>query len=497
MKTYTLDQLSNFSSEQIDQIQQGIDNDISEYLAEHEEELSILKPREMDELKGSYTNTMENLRLLQKAIVACFKTESSAGYPEFIYNIDLSDGSIETNKNGRRTPYYIRHLAPCTTAMLHYVDGKCNDVFVIIPPIKSEERTIEKILLECKGEFEEARSKELSAFERGNFEEEPELPFFTKDCKLLEAISDNKNKSGNNGELANISKLFVVPRDIYRLTVTSKYPGDLEELIENFEKKFPEFIKFENGERNSYKKDISENSRIYYDIKKTAKITNPETKKSIFVEFQFKQNCMFFAHIRSHAAYEKYRILEAKYKKAVEQLKKKKDDQELKNRVKQLEKQMEEARQLCINIHKSAVHQSNFYLMHKLFWLEENARGLHEDAMPMIKEELKKNYIVESREPFDGATAFITNQDEWLNKSYYLKMIGALPESFDEFGKNAKIHINKEWANLADTELTDFQNITAMAIKYQPLIRKIQKQGNGGEELDANMLLNLISQNDR
>ena len=95
MKTYTLDQLSNFSSEQIDQIQQGIDNDVSEYLAEHEEELSILKPREMDELKGSYTNTMENLRLLQKAIVACFKTDSSAGYPEFIYNINLSDGSIE------------------------------------------------------------------------------------------------------------------------------------------------------------------------------------------------------------------------------------------------------------------------------------------------------------------------------------------------------------------------------------------------------------------
>ena len=89
MKTYTLDQLSNFSSEQIDQIQQGIDNDISEYLAEHEEELSILKPREMDELKGSYTNTMENLRLIQKAIVACFKTENSAGYPEFIYNINL------------------------------------------------------------------------------------------------------------------------------------------------------------------------------------------------------------------------------------------------------------------------------------------------------------------------------------------------------------------------------------------------------------------------
>ena len=342
-----------------------------------------------------------------------------------------------------------------------------------------------------------ARNKELKVFENGNFEEEPELPFFTKDCKLLEAIADNRNRCGSGGQLANISKLFVVPRDIYRLTVTSKYPGDLEELIENFEKKFPDFIKFENGERNSYKKDISENSRIYYDIKKTAKITNPETGKSIFVEFQFKQNCMFFAHIRSHAAYEKYRILEAKYKKAVEQLKKKKEDQELKSRVKQLEKQMEDARQLCINIHKSAVHQSNFYLMHKLFWLEENARGLHEDATPMIKEELRKNYIIESIEPFEGATAFITGQDEYLNKSYYLKMIGALPESFDEFGKNAKIHINKEWANLADTELADFHNVTAMAIKYQPLIRKIQKQRSSGDELDANTLLNLISQNDR
>lgn len=34
-------------------------------------------------------------------------------------------------------------------------------------------------------------------------------------------------------------------------------------------------------------------------------------------------------------------------------------------------------KELCLKIHRNAVHQSNLYLMHKLLWLDDNARGLH------------------------------------------------------------------------------------------------------------------------
>ena len=55
-------------------------------------------------------------------------------------------------------------------------------------------------------------------------------------------------------------------------------------------------------------------------------------------------------------------------------------------------------------------------------------------------------------------------------------MIGILPESFDELGKNAKIHINKAWENLTDSDIKNFDLITATAIKYQDIIRAMQKE---------------------
>ena len=45
----------------------------------------------------------------------------------------------------------------------------------------------------------------------------------------------------------------------------------IEKLIKQMEKRFPDYIKFEDGERNQYKTDIDENPRCYFDIKKTAK----------------------------------------------------------------------------------------------------------------------------------------------------------------------------------------------------------------------------------
>jgi len=506
MKTYTPDQLVILDSGQIDQVQKSIDGDALAFLDDKKEELDFLNPEEQAHLKEYYTDTMEKYRLLYEAVVSGFATPNSTGFPEYIYNINLKDGSIETDRNGRHISYSTEILAPCTTAMLHYINSECNNVYVIIPPIKGVERTTEKLISECIREYKTERAQNLEKFAEPPFEEEPELPFPLKTetalrCPTAAALEDMRGAAKTQQSLLNIAKKEILPKDIYRLSITSKYQGDLEELIKELEAKFPPYIKFEKGERNLYKKNLSENTRNYFDIKKTARITIPNSNRTFYIEFQFKQTNMFFAHIRSHSAYEEYRILEAKYLALKEAEQKRKTPHPAnRQKLQQLKKQCEEKKELCLKIHRNAVHQSNLYLMHKLLWLDDNARGLHRQPdFPDGKykhsvDTLKNNYIIENYEPFDGATAFTTSPDEYLNKSYYLKMVGILPESFDELGKNAKEHVNKAWNNLTPADIKDFSRITSMAIKYQDVVRGIQKQRR---MLDSAALLNVFAQNER
>ncbi len=464
MKTYSLDQFAKFEYEQINDIQRSIDEDAQAYIYEHMEVLrQFLTEEEIQCLINNYTNTMEKCRLIHKAIIRVFDTEENPGYPKDIFNINLSDGTIE-KKKGRTPPYFMRHLAPCNSAMLHYKHSN-DDIFIITPPVKGVDRTIEKTISECSEEYKDFKNKFFNNL-RPVRKDEQKLPSFKPPYVY------------KNTALKPVLVYHKLPKDIFRLTVTSRYRSNIEDLIKKMEKLFPEYIKFEEGERNQYNRDIDENPRCYFDIKKTAKITIPGTNESFFVEFQFKQTHMFFAHTRSHSAYEDYRILEAKYRKLSQEQTKEGKLEENKSKLFQLKKQCNEKKELCVNIHRSAVHQSNLYLFRRLFWLNENANALHDtrEREAFAERFLRENYIIESHEPFDGATAFSTDNNEYLNKCHYLKWLGVLPESFNEFSKNAKNIIFKEWSDLSDTELAQFDNITKMAIKYQPIIRSLQKK---------------------
>ena len=513
MKTYRLNQFTKYTPEDMERVQKTCDTEDLDYIEQKKEDLLKVMPvSEFNNFKENFTNTMEKFRFLCNAIVQGFSTRSNPGFPENIYNIDLSDGSIETDKNGRKIGYSTEVIAPCTTSMLHYINKNCNDVYVIMPPIKNIVRAIEKILEERLRERQEKRDGELARFEGGLIEEEPELPLtystqnkkFTlttesSACPLKQLIAQNKNKKQTENALINYTKEGCLPRDIYRLTVTATYPEELEELIKNLGENFPSYIKFEDGERNLYKEKLSKNKRIYFDIKKTAVITIPNTNISFTVEFQFKQTNMFFAHIRSHKAYEDYRKLEAEYLKACDLYQKKKTT-ELKKKMLQLRKQCEEKKALCVKIHRNAVHQSNMYLMNKILWIDDNSRGLYrlpcddDGRYQTSLETLRKNYIVEDYIPFDGATQFTTDENEYLNKTYYLKMVKILPESFDELGKGAKEKVNKVWSSLTDADIRNFDRITSTAIKYQDEIRAIQKRRH---IMDDNAILHAMAEHTR
>ena len=152
LNTYTLDTIRDFSSASIDSVQEDIDKTAVEYIKSREDELKFLNDHEKKMIYDSYTNTMETFRLIFNAIVKSFKTENKPGFPENVYNINLKTGEIEADKNGY-IEYSTRHLAPCTTSMLYYINGECNDVFVICPPIKDVHRSIEKMILECYAEY--------------------------------------------------------------------------------------------------------------------------------------------------------------------------------------------------------------------------------------------------------------------------------------------------------------------------------------------------------
>ena len=502
MKTYSADQLVKMGSEQIEQLQQNCDEDALNYIEEKTDQLRFLGTKDLSHLKEYYTDTMEKYRLLYDAFVQALSNEYKIGFPEHIYNINLDNGDIETDKNGRRINYTTEILAPCTTSILHYINNECNDMYIVFPPVKDIERTIEKLIEERKREHQELINKNLH-----NLEEEPELPFnlspAVAHCPTIYNLQQTRSSLPGNHALVNIASDQLLPKDIYRLSITSRYPQDLGALIKQFETDFPDYIQFESDERNYYQKPLSQNPRRYLDRKKIARITIPGSNRFFYVEFQFKQTNMFFAHIRSHSVYEQFRVLDSKYQTAVEHLQKKKNTvgyEEAKNKVALLKKQCEEKRELCVDIHKSAIHQSNFYVMNRVMWMDKNADGLHHPKNSRGQYEnsieyLKNNYIVENYEPFDGAMAFATTPNEFLNKSYYLKMIGSLPESFDELGKHAKVHINKAWENLTSSDIKNFDLITSTAIKYQDIIRKIQKKQQR-LELDSKLLPQAIWERD-
>jgi len=505
---YPARQLVKHSIEDIAKAQTNEDEENRQYLKDNLSENSLLSPHEQELILEYYTETMEKYRLIYNAFIKVFSNGYVPGYPKNIYGIDLSDGSVDTDKDGRRISYGAKVLAPCSSTAAQFIDASCGKVYVIFPPIKSAKRTLEKVLDERTREIKQFKQEQLKRTIDMALEAEQNTklePFHiskkasksgTLNRPLIQQQADLKYEPVTTDFIHNIARENILPRDIYRLSILAKHRKNLEDLISELEQKFPDYIKFEDGERNQYKKHLSELKRGYIDIKRIAYITDPKSHCTFAVEFQFKQTNMFYAHIRSHRAYEEYRILDAKYKKLKEtfQNKKSSSNSKAKTELTTLAKKRDDKLQLCEQIHKSALHQSNLYLMQEIMWMDDSARGMgnkpnangHYEASIQF---LKDNYIVENYEPFDGFTAFATHEKEHLNKSYFLKLLGKLPESFDELSKNAPEHIKKIWNTLEAGDVDKFKNITNTAIRYQSIVREIQKERQTEEKSSEKTIL--------
>ena len=474
MENYQIDALGSLTPEDIDAIQKQRDTEARDFLEEHREILiKALGPKGFEALCKLYTNTMKKQSFLfngpRKAL--------GQRQPEAIYNLNLETGEIETNKNGKRVRYRTAVIAPCTTTAIRYWHGECGQVDMIYPPMKGPERTVEKIIDERLKEHQELIDRSMQSL--CSLEEQLDrplsLPPLDDHCptakKIMWQYQNNQTEASDQKRaqkaFQNIREDDIIPRDIFRLSVLVKFPEHIDIIIRHFEKNFPYYIKFNKRDDNQYKKTISQNPRFYFDRKKTAEVCIPNSDEKFFIEFQFKQKNMFYAHIRSHKAYEIYREALADFEKSHSLADK---------------KRCNDAQKLCLDIHKNAVHQSNLYLLSEIAWADDNERTyirpLTSNGQYLASQEMiERNYIVETYDaPFDGVTAFSTNNNEYLNKCCYLKLIGLLPENFDELGKYAKVHINKAWQTLTPADLNNFNIITEAAIRYQDIIRAKQQR---------------------
>ena len=470
-ENYMLNEVSTLTSAQMNQLQLQKDMARQEFISEMANAVPC-SAQEIVELKTAFSNTMETTRTI------CMDLETALGHPKAIYNMNLKSGNVETNKNGKRIRYSTAGVAPCTTSVWRFLVDSCGEVDVIVAPIKSIKRTFEKILSERIKEHKELSTKKLTELNQVSEQEEQSFfdtfsllddhcPTIIELAKLYQNETKNhKQKNKMQKAFDDINKDSLIPRDIFRLSVLVKFPEQIGIIARRLEKNFKN-ITFTERDDDRYRLPLSENERLYFDRKKTG-MTIMTGNIPIYIEFQFKQKNMFYAHIRSHIAYEEYRELMATYNKTQDPADKKK---------------ALAAKRRCFEIHKNAVHQSNLYLLDHISWLDDNNIGFQKNPFKSNGQflesitMLEKNYIVSSyNPPFDGVKAFATSNDEYLNKACYLKLIGLLPESFDELGKRAKIEINKAWHNMTPTDIENFNRITATAIKYQDVIRRIQQE---------------------
>jgi len=477
MQTYSVDDIARLDPKDVDAIAERNDNNAREFFYSQQKELTtVLGESGFQQLCNLFSGSMKKVGKIYNYIREAFHVRQ----PESIFSIDLETGEVKTNKNSKRNRYSTSVVSSFTTTTWRFWTAECGPVDVVDPPMKSPERTIAKIFEERIKEHKELISKKMKELSGFDTEEQRENSFFESlslvddhcptikqlrnlYCLERQTLVESKRVQSTFKEIREDN---LIPKDIFRLSVLVKFPEHIDAIVKHFKKNCPSFMKFDKRDDNQYDKTLSQNPRLYFDRKLSAWIFMPETNEKFYVEIEFKQRNQFYAHIRSHKAYELYRQALADYERTHSLADKKRCD---------------DAQKRCLTIHKNAVHQSNLYLLYEIAWGDDNDRTyvapLTSNGQYLTSQEMiKNNYLIDNyNTPFDGATAFSTHDHEHLNKCCYLKLMGILPENFDETEQYAKARINKAWQALTPMDLENFNKITETAIRYQETIREKQR----------------------
>ncbi len=471
-------------------------NRIKEIISEmSEKNLTIIdqayKNMEIDDigydcLKKFYKNPGKIYNRTYRAIFDLFRQ------PEATYAIDLNTGKVETDANGAPINYSLKVVTPFTNTELLYFDKFNNPIKIIFPKMKDAKRAIDKIIFEYGKEY----NKELSKIS--------DIAFIDEDReRYASAIQDIPSPSSNL-------------HDPLRLTVTCKYKTDVERVCNLFQRdrtictknskdyhktnaseekrikeEEPYYTIFEET-RNRFNDKLENNPKMYFDIKLVLHIPDDEGQ-IIDIEVQFKIDCLYYADIRTHKIYEEIREIEKQLNKdygKTERVKERltpnsQDPEEIKIQENLKQQEMEKAqllarKKILINkiaqINKNAIHQYNMMVVDKVRRLEDDgyiqieaepdfADGTYKECRDFLFNE----YMPESLKDFNSKDAF--SLDDETNRMCFLRMIGKLEPTFDEFSPSASLDIEDAFTNLSASEMARFEGIYQVSNRYSHIIQ--------------------------
>ena len=399
------------------------------------------------------------MRLYREIYTVFFKIFGKA---KRIEAFDIKTGDVKCDSNGNPIVYNdLKNLTPFNCTRVTFNDGD-NEISIIFAEMKSLDRTITKTRQEFGSEYENKIRKAVERYERHEDRE-----------RLVE---DMQNVPSTTSQL----------HDILRLTITCTFLSDVKKMKELFIQNKPgnkllphNSIVFENNEaqketdyyvipeeiRDSFEKPLDKNEKKYYDIKVLMHhlikdFGNFET------EIQLKIKTLFYGDAKTHPLYEKRRELFASISPN--------DPPEVKDMKK---KTLRIYDKLTEKTNKTALHQYNMGVLNYVLNNEHdqciplqyaiNKDGTYDDCIDFIE----NNYKEESYDNFDPQTDF--SMDNTINKVCFLRLIGVLPQTFNELSEGATKQIDETFSKLGNEDVERFKNIMEVAKRYQPVIQKI------------------------
>ena len=399
------------------------------------------------------------MRLYREIYTVFFKIFGKA---KKIEAFDIKTGDVKCASNGNPIVYNdLKNLTPFNCTRVTFNDGD-NEISIIFAEMKSLDRTFTKTRQEFGSEYDDKIRKIIERYQRHEDRE-----------RLVE---DMQNVPSTTSQL----------HDILRLTITCNFLSDVKKMKELFIQHKPgnkllphNSIVFENDEvqketdyyvipeeiRDSFEKPLDKNEKKYYDIKVLMHhlikdFGNFET------EIQLKIKTLFYGDAKTHPLYEKRRELFASISSN--------DPQEVNDMKKRTLRIYDK---LTEKINKTALHQYNMSVLDYVLSKEHNqciplqykinTDGTYDDCIEFIE----NNYKEESYDDFDPQTAF--SMDNTINKICFLRLIEALPQTFNELSEDATKQIDDTFSRLGNDDIERFKNINEVAKRYQKTIQEI------------------------
>ncbi len=377
------------------------------------------------------------------------------GDPKEINGLNLADGNISPDTADIFIDQDVRVLTPFVETRIKFKDKEGNSIYVIFPKIKAAHRAIDKLVKEIGKNI----NKELSvSFNRYLDNEDRER--YSEICE--KPLKKSKNKT-------------VDLHDVTRLTITRKYLSGVDHITNIINKYEKDYNYTTSVPRDRFNMPLYENGKLYFDSKIIITLLD-DNNKPFDVEIELKIDTLCHADKRTHDNYDKYR-------KIIESISENDPNKETKEaQAEELEKQNHE-------INANATHEYNMIVIDKI-QRKINTNLKHrrrkeicsDGTYPECNDLIFDRYLVDSYEAFDPDKSF--NPEHYtngkpINKMCFLKLVGMLPKTFDEFAPDSDKIIEDTFNSIYDKSNQEkYKKLHPIRSRYRGILEASRTYSN-------------------